>query len=111
MKGEPRRFVRLYYDDLERDYASECWFNPTALSTYVRLLAGADKAYPSLPELPRAARRADVKLLTKAGLVRLEPNDHYSIKGYAKERSVRESKARTAAAHRWQNGKDDHAVA
>lgn len=111
MSRVDRRFVRVYYDDLERDYAEPCWFNPTGLSTYVRLLAGADKAWPSLPELPRAIRRADLTKLVAAGIVVLEANHHYSVKGYAKERSERESLARKAANKRWANGADADAAA
>jgi hypothetical protein len=105
----PRRFVRVYYDDLEADYGQTCWFAPTGLSTYVRLLAGADKAWPSLPELPRSVRRADLAALVTSGLVTLEPNDHYSVKGYAKERAERQVNAKKAAGARW--GTDADAVA
>lgn len=101
-----RRFVRVYYDDLEADYGQPCWYSPTGLSTYVRLLSGCDKAYPSLPDLPRAVRRADLEHLVAAGLVTLEPNDRYSCKGYAKERSERESKAKRAAAKSWESRRD-----
>lgn len=96
-----RRFVRVYYDDLERDYGEACWFNPTGLSTFVRLMAGADKAWPSLPELPRSVRRADLASLVSSGLVNLEPNSHYSMRGYAKERGERMAKAKGAAGKRW----------
>jgi hypothetical protein len=106
-----RRFVRVYYDDLERDYATPCWFNPTGLSTYVRLLAGADKAWPSSPELPRSVRRADITQLVEAGIVVLEPNHHYIVKGYAKERAEREALAKKAANKRWANGANADAVA
>lgn len=101
-----RRFVRVYYDDLEADYGQSCWYAPTGLSTFVRLLAGCDKAWPSLPELPRSVRRADLAPLVTSGLVTLEPNDRYSCKGYAKERSERESKAKKAAGARWDASAD-----
>lgn len=99
--NEKRRFVRIYYDDLEADYGQPCWFNPTGLSTYVRLLAGADKAWPSLPDIPRSVRRADLADLVAVGLVTIEPNDKYSVKGYAAERGDRQSKAKSAAAASW----------
>lgn len=96
-----RRFVRVYYDDLEKDYGQTCWYDPTGLSTFVRLLAGCDKAWPSLPEMPRSVRRADLAELLTSGLVTLESNGRYSCKGYAKERAEREAKAKRAARTRW----------
>lgn len=108
-----RRFVRLYYDDLEQEFP-EVFFDPTAAWTYARLLMGADKAWPSLPELPKAVRRADMRLLTAVGpsgqaLVTLCENGRYSVLGYAKDRMAREAHAKRAASGRW--GEADHAVA
>jgi hypothetical protein len=106
-----RRFVRVYYDDLEADYGQECWHDPTGLSTYVRLLATADKAWPSLPEIPRSVRRADLAQLVACGLVMLEANHHYSVKGYAKERAGRETSAKAGATARWAKGSPGNAEA
>lgn len=107
--NDKRRFVRLYYDDLERDFP-EVLFDPTCLATYSRLLMGADKAWPSLPALPHAIRRADLRMLTTLTdrdgrtLVTLESAGRYSVLGYAKDRGAREAHARKGGQARW--GKD-----
>lgn len=95
-----RRFVRIYYDDLEKGHPG-VWFDPTCLSTYARLLAGCDKAWPSDPEMPAAVRRADLAELRASGLVIDHSNHRYTVKGYAKERGERMTKAKLAADERW----------
>lgn len=112
MSREQRRFARVYYDDLEKDFPA-VFFDPTCFSTYVRLLVGADKSWPSLPELPKAIRRADLQMLTSLTdaqghtLISLEPAGRYSVLGYAKDRGARESHARKGGIARWQNGGAD----
>lgn len=99
MTRETRRYVRLYYDDLQRDY-HEVWFDPTCLSTYSRLLAGADKAWPSLAELPHAVRRRDVETLVRVGLLNVNDNGLYSLKGYQREREERADRGRVNVSKR-----------
>ena len=100
MSDVKRRFIRIYYTDLQRDYP-EVWFDPTCLATYNRLLALADAAYPANPELYRAVRRADLALLEKVGLVTLLDHGLYAMKGYEKERSERSEKARQSVSSRY----------
>lgn len=98
MSNVPRRkFVRVYYVDLERDYP-DIFFDPTALSTWLRLLVNADKVWPTIPQLPPAVRRSDLAKLKSSGLVCLQPNHRYVIKGYDTERAIRNANARKAAA-------------
>jgi hypothetical protein len=94
------RFVRLKYDKLEAEHPA-VWFHATALATYSRLLAACDKAWPSLPEMPRAVRRADVLLLRAEGLLIDCDHRRYTLRGYAKDRGEREGRAKRAAGVRW----------
>lgn len=95
-----RRFARIYFDDLEKDYP-EVWFDPTGLSTFVRLLALSEKAWPGLPEFPRAVRRSDLALLERLGLVTPTDHNRYSMKGWGQEREARASKARDSVRSRY----------
>lgn len=92
--------MRIYYDKLEREYP-EILFDPTCLTTYARLLIGCDKAWPSLPELPKAMRRADLTILRNLGVLLDQPAGRYTMLGYAKSRARREARARTGAKGRW----------
>lgn len=97
MSREKRKFVRVYYVDLKRDYP-EVWYDPTCRSTWLGLLVGSDEDWPSIPELPSAVRRADLEKLTGCGLVEVLPGRRYVLKGYQVEREERHAKARKAAA-------------
>lgn len=110
MSREQRRFVRVYYVDLKRDYPT-VYYSPTALGTWLRLLVGSDESWPSTPELPSALRRADLDLLRSCGLVTVMPNRRYALKGYVTERGDRQEKARRAADARYKNGSDRSAAA
>jgi hypothetical protein len=99
MKARQDRFVRLKYDKLEAEHPL-VWFGP-ALATYSRLLSACDKAWPSLPELPSAARRADLALLRSEGLLLDQDHRRFTLKGYAKDRGERENRAKRAAGARW----------
>jgi len=104
-----RRFVRVYYVDLERDYPA-IFYDPTALSTWVRLLVASDKAWPTIAELPGALRRADLAKLTECGLLEIHEHRRYTLRGYVKERSERQALARKAVnARNDRNGTSDAA--
>lgn len=94
-----RPFVRIYYVDLQRDYR-QILYDPTAFSTYVRLLILADQAWPAMPVLPKAVRRADLAMLTTCGLIATDELGIYTVKGYHKERAERAKKAADAVAQR-----------
>jgi len=98
----PRPFVRVYHEDLMRDYPA-IYSDDAALSLWLRLLVIADKMWPSPPELPRSARGRAMVALTKAKLVTLVPPHYYRIRGYESERQSRQDAARKAAAVRWQS--------
>jgi len=104
-----RLFVKVYYEDLERDYP-EVWHDPDAVITWLRLLVIQDKLWPQTPPLPRFAKARVLTQLTKCGLVILVPPDGYRIKGYQSDRLARQDAARNAARMRWGNA-DAHADA
>lgn len=95
-----RHYVRVYHDDLMRDYPG-AWSDDTALATWLRLLVIADKMWPALAELPRSVRPRALRALVAAGLVELVGAHGYRIRGLDAERSQRRDAARNAAASRW----------
>lgn len=97
-----RPFVRVYYEDLSRDYPA-VYDDDAALAAWLRLLVIVDKMWPIRPELPRSVRPRALALLTESKLVTLVPPHHYRIRGYEAERLVRQEKARDAAAKSWQS--------
>jgi len=100
VKARQDRFVRLKYDKLEEEHPL-VWFDPTALATYARLLSACDKAWPSMPELPVAAKRADLELLRREQLLVDQPHRRFTLRGYAKDRGEREARAKVASNARW----------
>lgn len=99
----PRPYVRVYYEDLERDYP-EIFDDDAAVAAWLRLLVIVDKMWPVRPELPASVRGRTLALLTKSKLVTLVPPRHYRIRGYEAERLDRQEKAQRAATKRWQSG-------
>lgn len=102
MATDDRKFVRVYYDDLIRDYG-DVWYDDTALAAYIRLLSTADPMWPTPPELPRSVKAKALALLKGRGLVVAMPRDRFGIKGLDAERTKRANAARNAAASRWGN--------
>jgi hypothetical protein len=102
-----RRSIRVYYDDLFRDYRA-IYDDDAAFAAWVRLFAAADAAWPTPAELPRSVKPRALRSLTDSGLVILLPGDRYRIKGYDVERTQRQEAARRGAAKRWHsNGSAD----
>lgn len=109
MKSD-RRWVRVYDDDLRRDYP-HVWHDDRALATWLRLLSIADKMWPTIPELPRSVRSASLALLVDSGLVELLPQHCYRIRGHDAERNARRNAGRIGAAERWQSERNANASA
>ena len=109
MSDVKRRYLRVYFDDLEAD-APEVWFDPTCLSTYIRLLALSEKAWPSMPTMPRAVRRADLAVIQGANMIEYLPNDRFLLRGWRKEREGRAAKASASANARWDATADANAL-
>lgn len=104
-----RSFVRVYHDDLRRDYPA-VYANDAALATWLRLLVLVDKLWPAPAELPRSVRSKALAILVGAGLVTVA-GGCYTVKGYEAERSHRQESARNAAAMRWQSKSNVNAYA
>lgn len=99
--SEDRKYVRVYYNDLIRDYP-EVWGDDAALATWLRMLATADPMWPTPPELSRSVKASPLRRLEAAGLVERLPANRYRMKGMEAERAMRSQSARNAAAVRWQ---------
>jgi hypothetical protein len=99
---EDRKYVRVYYNDLIRDYP-DVWYDDADLAAFVRLLSTADPMWPTPPELPRTVKARALDALKKAGLVIEYPRHRFGIKGLDAERSKRSDAASNAARNRWGN--------
>ncbi len=110
MASPERPYVRVYHDDLRRDYP-DVYGNDAALALWLRLLVLADKMWPIQAELPRSVRKRPLDLLVIWGLVAVQPDGTYSVKGYDRERTKRQENARSAAAVRWQSERNANASA
>lgn len=95
-----RHYVRVYHDDLMRDYP-ESWGDDAILATWLRLLVIADKMWPAMPELPRSVKPRPLSALVSVGLVELVGSHGYRVRGLDAERTRRRDAARNAAASRW----------
>jgi hypothetical protein len=96
------RFVLVYHEDLIANFP-DVWDNDRLLATWLRLLALADKLWPTPAELPRAVSTASVKALADAGLIALLPKHRFVVRGLDAVRKRRKDAASTAANHRWGN--------
>lgn len=90
-----RRFARVYFDDLEEQHPTT-FYDPTALSTWLRLLILSEKAWPALPQLPRSVRRADLAVLRSDALLIEVEHGAFELKGWRAERARRAEVGRTA---------------
>ena len=87
-------YSRVYHK-LMNEYPS-VWRSDAQLALFVRLLVLADKFWPERPPMPRASGSA-VRSLVEAGLLIVDDQDCYRVKGLDSERQRRSSAARTAA--------------
>ena len=99
MPTEDRKYVRVYYNDLIRDYP-EVWADNDLLATWLRLLSTADPMWPTPPEVPRSAKPSHLSKLVTSTLVE-ESMGRFRMKGLDAERTSRQDAARNAAAKRW----------
>jgi len=111
MPRAERQYVRVYHDDLQRDYAA-VYADDAALATWLRLLVVADRMWPSMPELPRSVKRRPLAVLTTpspitgAAIVELLPDHRYLVRGLNGERQKRLDSARNAAGVRWDSARN-----
>lgn len=100
------RYVLVYHEDLIANFA-EVWDDDRVLATWLRLLANADKLWPSPAELPRGAKPSIVKQLVSVELIELLPNHRYKVRGLDAQRQRRSDVARNAASNRWSNAESN----
>lgn len=96
------RFVLVFHEDLIANYGA-VWDDDRALATWLRLIALADKQWPSPAEMPRAAKASIVRALVAAGLIEELPNHRYKVRGLDAQRQRKADAARNAAGIRWGN--------
>lgn len=99
---DDRKYVRVYYNDLIRDYP-DVWDDDAQLATWLRMLSTADPLWPTPPELPRSVKARPLAALVNASLVETLPRQRFRMKGMDAERTKRADAARNAAASRWQS--------
>jgi len=97
---DERRYVRVYYNDMIRDYP-EVWSDDAQLAAWLRMLSTADPMWPTPPELPRSVKPRTLAALAASTLVEPLPQHRFRMKGLDAERKRRSDSARTAAALRW----------
>lgn len=105
MTRQERPFVRVYHDDLQRDYEA-VWDDDHLMATWLRLLVVADKLWPSDGEIPRGTRPRPLAALVKLGLVLPRPSHRFRLKGLDADRQRRVDAARYASGHRWPSDPD-----
>jgi len=95
-----RPFVRVYHDDLQRDYPA-VWDDDHQLATWLRLLVVADKLWPAPAELPRREKPSSIARLVASKILEILPRHRFRLKGLDAERQRRYDRAAGAAAVRW----------
>lgn len=98
--SDDRKYVRVYYNDLIRDYPG-VWADNDQLATWLRLLSTADPMWPTPPELPRSVKQRILDKLVASTLVLTLVDHRYRMKGMDAERERRADAGRIAAAKRW----------
>lgn len=100
-----RRFARVYFDDLERDHP-DLFYHRTALGTWLRLLILSEKAWPIMPELPRAASRSDLAFIKSLDMIEYLPNHRFVLRGWVVDREARATIGRNAVGQRSDRSND-----
>jgi len=95
-----RPYSRVYWEVIDDLRFVGIYDSDRNLSTWIRLLIGADAMYPSAAPLPRGASGAAVSALIGAGLVEMVGKDHYRLHGMASERASRSDRGRAGGIQR-----------
>lgn len=96
-----RPYSRVYWEVRSDDRFVGIYTDNHHLSTWLRLLIGADMAWPAPADIPAGARRSSVKALCDAGLIEVLPGHLYRVHGLDRERNERSQKARESVMHRY----------
>lgn len=99
-RAAQRHYARIYYDEFMAEYPA-VYDDDAAFAAWTRLLILAEKMWPQVPELPRRVKDDALAVLVGAGLVILEENDRYRVRGLDAERSRRSAQGKAGADARW----------
>jgi hypothetical protein len=94
VSGQERPYARVYLDVPDDPRFAEVYGDDAAFAAWVRLLMGAEGAYPASAAIPRSASPEALGKLVAAGLVELVPGDRYRIHGLKAERDRRSAVGR-----------------
>jgi hypothetical protein len=97
-------YSRVYWRIVDDERFADIYGSDAHLAAWLRLLLGADQAWPASAAIPASVRRASVKALADCGLVELRPGGFYRIHGLEAERSRRVAHAERAASIRHSSG-------
>lgn len=92
-KPEQRRYTVTYHDD---PALAIVYDDDTLFATWHRLRIGADAAWPSATAVPRRCSEDALTRLVEAGLVELQPGDHYRMAAIDAERAAKVEQASRA---------------
>lgn len=94
-------YSRVYWRIVDDERFATIYGSDAHLASWLRLLLGADQAWPASASLPSSVKRSSVTALADCGLVEVRPGGMYRIHGLDAERTRRQSQAETAASVRW----------
>jgi hypothetical protein len=90
-------YSRVYWRIVDDERFADIYGSDAHLAAWLRLLLGADQAWPASAPLPANVRRGSVQALVTCGLVDLRPGGFYRIHGLDAERGKRQTQAEAAA--------------
>lgn len=90
------RFVLVYHEDLIANHAP-IWDDDKTLATWLRLLALADRLWPTPAELPRGVSKAAVERLIGSGLIEMQGRDRFHFPSLDRRRTAQSNAASNAA--------------
>lgn len=99
MSDDRRIYARFYYDRFIADFP-KVYESDRLFAAWMRLLVGAEKAWPNDPEVPRRVSPATLAALVEEGVVTVS-GYHYRLRGYHAERKRRAEVGKAGANARW----------
>lgn len=101
--------MRVYHDDLQRDYPA-VWDDDTLLANWLRLLVVGDKLWPAPGEVPASVRPRVLMALESTGILEALPKHRFALRGLNSERARRAASARVGAGVRWDSERNANGV-
>ena len=103
MARTQRPYSRVYWEAIDDEKFATVWWDDRALATWLRLLVGADMAWPASATLYVGVHKRTLQALVDVKLIDL--NGHsYRIRGLDREREMRSQQARHAVNARSDRG-------